>query len=95
MPTYTYKCEKCGEVFDVFQSIKAEPLKIHDNCGGKLKRLIGKGAGIIFKGSGFYETDFKRKTQPKKETSKKESKSSTDKNSSSENKTKRKTSTDN
>ena len=79
MPTYTYKCEKCGETFDVFQSIKADPLKVHEKCGGRLKRLIGNGAGIIFKGSGFYETDFKKKSKPAK---KEENKKSEQKNSS-------------
>ncbi len=60
MPTYEYECQKCGKIIEVFQSITAEPLKYCD-CPqkGKLKRLIGAGAGIIFKGSGFYETDYR------------------------------------
>lgn len=61
MPTYDYKCLKCGEVFELFQSIKAEPIKKHPGCEGKVKRLISAGAGIIFKGSGFYATDYKNK----------------------------------
>ncbi len=60
MPTYTYECKKCGKVFDVFHSISATPLVKCEDCGGGTKRMIGTGAGIIFKGSGFYETDYKR-----------------------------------
>ena len=67
MPTYEYQCEKCGKKFDHFQSMKDEPLKIclKENCQeatwgkGKVKRLLGTGAGIIFKGSGFYATDYR------------------------------------
>lgn len=58
MPTYSYKCEKCGECFERFQSISEEPLKVCVKCGGKVHRLIGGGAGLIFKGSGFYCTDY-------------------------------------
>jgi putative FmdB family regulatory protein len=61
MPTYDYRCEACRHEFDVFQSITDAALKKCPKCGkGKLRRLIGAGAGIIFKGSGFYETDYKR-----------------------------------
>jgi putative FmdB family regulatory protein len=68
MPTYEYNCQKCGKTFEVFQSMKDERLKIC-TCGqkGKVKRLPGRGAGIIFKGSGFYETDYRRhpgRTEP-------------------------------
>jgi putative FmdB family regulatory protein len=60
MPTYDYKCENCGHTFETFQSIKADPLTKCPSCGEeKLKRLIGAGAGLIFKGSGFYLTDYK------------------------------------
>lgn len=59
MPTYEYECEACGEIFEVFQSIKAEPIKKCPKCGGHVKRLIGAGAGVIFKGSGFYATDYR------------------------------------
>ncbi|MBN1521484.1 MAG: zinc ribbon domain-containing protein [Candidatus Aureabacteria bacterium] len=62
MPTYEYQCLKCKKKFEVFQSIKDEPLKKHPRCGGKVKRLISAGAGIIFKGSGFYQTDYKMKS---------------------------------
>ncbi len=60
MPTYEYRCEACRHEFESFQSITAKPLKKCPQCGkSKLKRLIGTGAGIIFKGSGFYETDYR------------------------------------
>ncbi len=61
MPTYDYRCDACGHEFDAFQSITDGALKKCPKCGKqKLRRLIGAGAGIIFKGSGFYETDYKR-----------------------------------
>ena len=61
MPTYDYRCEACRHEFDAFQSITDAALKKCPKCGkSKLRRLIGAGAGIIFKGSGFYETDYKR-----------------------------------
>ena len=61
MPTYEYACRLCDHQFEVFQSIKADPLSQCPSCGEQgLRRLIGLGAGIIFKGSGFYETDYKR-----------------------------------
>ena len=61
MPTYDYQCEKCGHEFEVFQSMKDERLTDcpQETCDGSVKRLIGTGAGIIFKGSGFYETDYR------------------------------------
>jgi putative FmdB family regulatory protein len=59
MPTYDYLCQACGHKFEEFQSIKAQPLKKCPKCGKlHLQRLIGTGAGIIFKGSGFYQTDY-------------------------------------
>ena len=62
MPTYEYACKTCGKEFEVFQSIKADALTTCDcGRGGQLQRKIGRGAGIIFKGTGFYETDYKRK----------------------------------
>ena len=62
MPTYEYECTsaKCGHVFERFQSIADRPVQRCPLCRCKVKRLIGTGAGIIFKGSGFYETDYKR-----------------------------------
>ncbi len=60
MPTYEYVCEGCGHQFEKFQSIKAEPARQCPECGKrKLRRLIGTGGGIIFKGSGFYCTDYR------------------------------------
>jgi putative FmdB family regulatory protein len=56
MPTYTYKCGECEEVFDIFQSFSARPLKKHAECGGTLQKVFHP-AGIVFKGSGFYKTD--------------------------------------
>ena len=62
MPTYDYKCDACGHTFELFQSIKADPVKRCPVCGkNKVKRLIGTGAGLIFKGSGFYITDYRDK----------------------------------
>ena len=59
MPTYDYECTKCGHVFEAFQSITAEPLKKCPECKGKVQRLIGTGGGVLFKGSGFYQTDYR------------------------------------
>lgn len=65
MPTYDYVCTACGHEMEEFQSMKDEPLRKCPACGkNKLQRQIGLGSGIIFKGSGFYETDYKRKEQP-------------------------------
>ena len=62
MPTYEYECKKCGNLFEEFQSMTAEPLKKCPKCKGKVQRLISSGAGFIFKGSGFYQTDYKNKS---------------------------------
>jgi putative FmdB family regulatory protein len=83
MPTYEYKCEKCNQTFEAFQSMKDEPFVVcpekfcrQEIWGqGKVKRLIGTGAGLIFKGSGFYTTDYRSSNY--KESAKKESGSST------------------
>ncbi|WCJ57971.1 zinc ribbon domain-containing protein [Fontisphaera persica] len=80
MPTYEYVCEKCQHQFEVFQSMKDEPLTVcpKDKCPqkrwgkGKVRRLLGSGAGLIFKGSGFYITDYRSesyKAAAKKEAS--------------------------
>ena len=72
MPTYEYECQRCGHTFERFQSITEEKLKRCPQCRGKLKRLLGTGAGILFKGSGFYETDYRSSSYEqaaKKETS--------------------------
>lgn len=69
MPTYEYKCEKCGNAFDVFQKMSDKPLsRCPDRtCKGKVKRLIGTGAGFIFKGPGFYTTDYRSENYKRRE----------------------------
>lgn len=70
MPTYDYACPPCGYEWELFQSMKDDPIKTCPKCKkDTAQRLIGGGAGLIFKGSGFYETDFKAKsgTPPKSE----------------------------
>ena len=63
MPTYDYVCRACGHRFEHFQSMQEAPLRKCPECRKlRLERLIGAGAGILFKGSGFYETDYKRKS---------------------------------
>ncbi len=63
MPTYDYRCQACGARFERFQKMSDGMLRKCPECGKlKLRRLMGSGAGIIFKGSGFYETDYKRKS---------------------------------
>ena len=60
MPTYDYQCEACDHEFELFQSIKAPTKRKCPKCGKlKLRRLIGPGAAIVFKGSGFYQTDYR------------------------------------
>lgn len=76
MPTYTYACKKCEHEMDIFHGISAKPRVRCDECGGTTRRLVGAGAGIIFKGSGFYETDYKTKTGKKDSESKSKSDSS-------------------
>jgi putative FmdB family regulatory protein len=67
MPTYSYQCESCQHQFDLFQKITEEPAKICPQCNTpSLKRLIGPGAGFIFKGSGFYITDYRSKEYQEK-----------------------------
>jgi putative FmdB family regulatory protein len=79
MPTYEYSCQKCGQNFEAFQSMRDEPFREcpKELCRlpkwghGKVKRLLGTGAGLIFKGSGFYTTDYR--SQSYKDAAKKES----------------------
>lgn len=66
MPTYDYQCSKCGHEFELFQRMSDEPLNNCPKCNGKVKRLIGTGASIIFKGSGFYATDYRSKEYSEK-----------------------------
>jgi putative FmdB family regulatory protein len=66
MPTYDYECSACKHKWEEFQSIKAEPTKKCPECKkAKAKRLIGTGAGVIFKGSGFYQTDYRSSSYQK------------------------------
>ena len=71
MPTYEYECEQCGQVFEYFQSLTESPKTTCEVCGGRLRKLVSPGAGLIFKGNGFYITDYKKKhtTATEKETS--------------------------
>ena len=83
MPTYEYECEACEHGFEKFQSMTDKPVKTCPVCGRrKVRRLIGTGAGIIFKGSGFYETDYRSKEY--KEAAKKDGDSSSKSESKSE-----------
>jgi putative FmdB family regulatory protein len=67
MPTYEYECANCGENLEIFQSITEKPLKKCPSCGKRtLRRLIGAGGALIFKGSGFYATDYRSDTYKKK-----------------------------
>jgi putative FmdB family regulatory protein len=76
MPTYDYICENCGSEFERFQSITAGPIRKCPLCGRKeLKRLIGAGSGVIFKGPGFYQTDYRSESY---KNAKKNDKSATD-----------------
>jgi len=93
LPTYQYECDACEHAFETLQSMLDKRLKKCPKCGqNKLYRLIGAGSGIIFKGSGFYETDYKRKetsrdkSSTSKEKSVKNSKSKNNKETSSGNK---------
>ena len=72
MPTYDYICENCGHKFEQFQAIKAKPIRKCPRCGKReFKRLIGTGAGVIYKGSGFYQTYYRRESYKKDEKSEK------------------------
>lgn len=59
MPTYEYECVRCGHHFELFQSMSDPPRKRCPKCRGKVRRLIGAGAGLLFKGNGFYTTDYR------------------------------------
>jgi putative FmdB family regulatory protein len=66
MPTYDYVCDSCRHQFEAFHSMKAEPLQKCPECGRKkLRRMIGPGAAIVFKGSGFYQTDYRSESYKK------------------------------
>lgn len=72
MPTYEYECKKCGHHFEMFQKMTDKHAEKCPKCSGAVKRLIGSGAGVIFKGSGFYHTDYKTKSSGKPACSKKD-----------------------
>ena len=93
MPTYDYECTKCGHTFEVFHAVNSSPRKRCPRCEGKIKKLISAGSGLIFKGSGFYITDYKKKdsgnqvsseksqsTDKKKQSDKQNQESKTNKN---------------
>jgi len=66
MPTYDYECAACGHRFEEFQAITAAPIRTCPKCKRrKVKRMIGSGAGILFKGSGFYQTDYRSESYKK------------------------------
>lgn len=68
MPTYEYKCDKCNKTFELFQRITEKPIKKCPNCSSaKVRRLIGTGGGFLFKGSGFYATDYRSKSYKEKQ----------------------------
>ena len=86
MPLYEYKCDKCGTVFEVIQKFSDEPLRVHDQCGGMLERLISPPA-LQFKGSGWYVTDYAGKTGNGSAKSESGSKAGSDTGSKAESKT--------
>jgi putative FmdB family regulatory protein len=69
MPLYEYKCSSCGDVFEVMQKVADEPLTLHENCGGRVERLLSPPA-LQFKGTGWYVTDYGRSSKEKPDTSK-------------------------
>lgn len=88
MPTYEYECLKCGRIFEEFQSISAEPLTTcrFEDCEGEVRRLLSGGAGFLFKGSGFYITDYRSDSYKKAEKAEKGDTSSSSEKKSSESK---------
>ncbi|MBN2457336.1 MAG: zinc ribbon domain-containing protein [Sedimentisphaerales bacterium] len=74
MPTYDYLCQECGYEFERFQSITAKPIRKCPECGSNsVKRLIGCGSGVIFRGTGFYQTDYRTESYKKGQSRHKES----------------------
>lgn len=65
MPTYEYRCDSCGYRFEKFQSMTVDPLTTCPKCGGHVQRLISPGNGFLFKGSGFYATDYRSESYKK------------------------------
>ena len=67
MPTYDYVCDACGHEWELFQPITAEPVKKCPECGRRrARRLLGTGAAVVFKGSGFYQTDYRSESYKKR-----------------------------
>lgn len=84
LPTYEYECQSCHRHFEVRQGMKDDPLTTCDECGGEVQRLVSAGSGFIFKGSGFYITDYRSdqyKKRAKEDASPSETKSSETKSS--------------
>ncbi|MFO0900050.1 MAG: zinc ribbon domain-containing protein [Pirellulales bacterium] len=82
MPTYDYECDACGHKFELFQSITAEPERRCPKCKKlKLRRLFGTGGAIVFKGSGFYQTDYRSKSYQEKAAADKKASSGESKSS--------------
>ena len=79
MPTYEYKCRDCGHAFERYQRISDDPLEECPECGGRVQRLISSGGGLVFKGPGFYATDYRspQAGKPPASDTKKESGSGT------------------
>lgn len=83
MPTYDYKCDKCEHEWELFQSITADAVKSCPECKSrKARRVIGPGAGILFKGSGFYQTDYRSDSYKKGAAAEKKAQSSATKSES-------------
>ncbi len=77
MPTYEYQCKQCDHRFEAFQPITSEPLSECPECAGNVRRLISAGAGFIFKGSGFYTTDYRSEGYKKAEKADKDTSTGT------------------
>ena len=68
MPTYNYKCNRCDKIVSIFQGINDKPFINCDTCNGKIDRIITGGTGMIFKGSGFYKTDYTKRKKTTEDT---------------------------
>jgi putative FmdB family regulatory protein len=78
MPTYEYECTRCGHRFERFQSMTEEPVRRCPKCRCKVRRLFGTGAGVLFKGGGFYETDYRSESYKKAAEKEKSTATTTD-----------------
>ena len=76
MPTYDYRCELCDTTFEYFQNMSDKPLDKCPDCNGKVRRLVSGGSGLIFKGSGFYLTDYAKNDSKEKKPAKSDEKKS-------------------